>query len=178
MGVSLKQISQMSYNQLAYGVSVGEISITDLRIYYSSARKRALERNKRITKTTEFGEIEKVSFEKLRNLKTIDALIHEIHDVNKYLSKKSSTITGLKEIRSWQIELWKKHGFTFVDESNYARFSDFIKWFQNSEYLKYFDSDDEEVGNIFIQAGENASPEDWEKLFNEYVTQLEKGKNY
>lgn len=169
MAVSLGQIGRMSYNKLAYGVSTGEISITDVRIYYSSARKRALSRSSRISKTTEFGTIEKVDFAKLRELKTTEALLHEVHDLNKFLSAKSSTIKGLKEIRAEQLKIFHENNIDFVNESNYGRFVDFLKWFRSSEYAKFYDSNDDEVGEIFLQAGENATPEDWKNLFKEFL---------
>lgn len=171
MAISLGQIGRMSYNKLAYGVSIGEISVTDLRIYYSSARKRALSRSSRISKTTEFGTIEKVDFAKLRELKTIEALLHEIHDLNKFLGSAGSTITGLKKRREQQIKIFHENGMEFVNESNYGRFVDFLKWFRSSEYAKYYDSHDDEVGEVFLQAGENATPEDWAGIFENFLSE-------
>lgn len=171
MAISLRQIGEMSYNKLAYGVSIGEISVTDLKIYYSSARKRALSRSSRISKTTEFGTIEKVDFAKLRELKTTEALLHEIHDLNKFLSTKSSTITGLKEIRAEQLKIFHENGMEFVNESNYGKFIDFLKWFKSSEYAKFYDSNDDEVGEVFLQAGENATPEDWSGIFEDFLSE-------
>lgn len=170
MYLSNKQLSEMSFNKLAYGVSTGIINEKRLKDYYTSARKTAMSRNARTTKTSEFGTIEKKDFAKLRDLKNLNDLLHEIHDVNKYLNTKSSTITGLKELREEQLKIFHEYKMDFVNESNYGRFVDFLKWFRSSEYFKYFDSNDKEVRDIFEKAGEGATEEDWERLFNEFIT--------
>lgn len=163
------QISEMTYNKLAYAVSEGIVSERRLRDYYTSARKKALSRNTRVSKTTEFGHIEKQTFEKLKDLKSLSDLLHEIHDVNKYLNYKGSTITGLKELRTENLNALHESGFDFVNEKNYGDWINFIRWFKSSEYAKYYDSDDEEIKSVFEQAGEGATPEDWANIFDKFL---------
>lgn len=164
-----KQISQMSYRQLGKAVVSGELTERRLKDYYTSARKTAMSRTARVSKTTEFGTIEKENFMKLKNITTTSALLHEIADVNRFLGSKRSTITGLKQQRSEYISSARGHGFDFLNTSNYGEWINFMQWFRNSEFAKYYDSNDDEVSEVF-EGAESASPEEWSKLFNEFLT--------
>lgn len=157
-----------SYIELGKAVSRGEISLNRLRSYYSGARKTAMSRTRRVSKTTEFGTQPKEEFAKACELKTARDLIREVADVNKYLNAKRSTISGLKTQRTQRLEKLQEHGFDWVDQSNYASFVDFMKWFKSSEFAKKYDSESQIVKDVF-QNAENATPEDWRALFLEYI---------
>ena len=165
--ISNKQIQGMSYTQIGKALSSGALTEARLRSYYSSARATAMSRTARVSKTTEFGDIDKEYFRKSKSLTTTSALVHEIADVNRFLNSKRSTITGLKEQRASRLESLDRHGFDFVNESNYGDFVNFMSWFKNSEFAKYYDSNDDEVAEVFENA-ESASPEEWAALFKEY----------
>jgi len=167
--ITNRQIQGMSYTQIGKALVTGELTEARLKSYYSSARSTAMSRASRVGQTTEFGDIEKPYFSKVRNLPTTNALVREIADVNRYLNSKRSTIAGLKQQRSERLESLERHGFDFVDESNYGDFVNFMKWFKSSEFAKYYDSNDDEVSEVFEQA-ENATPEEWARLFKEYTS--------
>jgi hypothetical protein len=155
----------MSYNELAAAVVRGDLSEKRLRSYYTQARRTATDRNRRV-QSSEFGEIaDPERFLTLRNLTTQSALLHEIADVNRYLSSKRSTIKGQREMRDRYIETAQAHGMN-IDESNYTKWIEFLKWFKDSAYALSFDSDAEEVEAAFE---EGATPADWERIFSEYV---------
>ena len=165
--ISNARIKKMTYNEIGKALTRGELTEKRLRDYYTSARKTALSRNKRTTKTEEFGPIEEQNFLKLRSLPTVSALVHEIADVNRYLNSVTSTIGGLRQRMEKQLETLARHGFDFVNRSNYGDWVRFLQWFQSSEYAAEYDSNDDIVQEAF-EAAETASPEEWEKLFKSF----------
>lgn len=165
--ITNKQLQKMNYTQLGKAIVSGELSEARLKSYFTDARKKAMDRARTVQKTTEFGDIEKPKFSTLRNLPTMGKLVREIADINRYLEGRKSTITGLKARRAEQLANWEKHGFTFVNESNYADFMRFLDWFKHSEFIQYYDSNDDEVAEVF-EAAEKASPEEWQRLFKEF----------
>lgn len=163
--ITNKQIQAMSYNQLAQAITSGALTEKRLRSYYTDARRTAQQRSARV-QASEFGEItEKEFFRKLRNLPTTRDLLHEVADVNKYLSADRSTITGQKKIRQRYIETAERHGFD-IDEGSYNDWVKFIKWFKASEFALSYDSDSEEVLEVF---NEGSNINDWRELFTQYT---------
>lgn len=163
------EIREMTYNQLGKAVTSGKLTIERVKSYYTDARRKAQDRLRRVSSVEvmrEFGNEPDEHFTKLRNLKTTSDLLHEVADVNRFLKSKASTITGLKEQRQNIIDAAAEMGFD-VDVDNYAEFYNFMKWFKKSEFAIAYDSDSEEVMEVFNVA-ESASPEEWTRLFNEY----------
>lgn len=166
--VSFAQISKMSYTELAKAVSKGTITEKWLKSYYSSARRKAMSRTARVSTTYEFGPVEQQYFMKTRNLTTTSALLHEVADVNRYLSSSSSTIKGMRQRREKQLASLYRHGFDFVDESNYGDWVRFMQWFQSSEFSAYYDSNDNEVAEAF-DAAESTTPAEWSAIFRSFL---------
>lgn len=163
--ISNKQIRSMSFNQLAAAVTSGKLSEKRLRDYYSSARKTAIDRGKRVEKSR-YGEIvEQEHWTKTKNLTTTSSLLHEISDVNRYLNRSTTTISGLKEAERKYIERAQEHKLP-VDAGNYIEWIKFMQWFRNSEYALSYDSDSEEVEEVFT---EGSSPIEWERLFEQFI---------
>lgn len=162
------EIRNMSYNQLGKMVSSGEISMKRLKSYYTSARRTAMQRTKRVQKSEFAKLVPPEYFRKVRNLVTTSDLLHEITDVSRYLRSKSSTITGLRKSRTSQIDYLQSHGFEYVNESNYFSWIKFIQWFKGSAYSAMYDSDEPQVEEVFSMA-EQGSPEEWERLFKSFV---------
>ena len=159
------QIAKMSYNELAQKLRSEELSETRLKSYYSGARRKALDRAARVAKS-EFGEIaDKVHFNKVKNLPTTQALLHEIADVNRFLNSKKSTITGQKETREKLINVADKMGFD-ISQDDYIKFRQFMEWFKNSEFAKLYDSDAPELPQAFE---EGSTPQDWQRIFKAFV---------
>ena len=75
-----EDIQKMTYNQLAKALVSGELSEKRLRSYYTDARRKATDRNRRV-QASEFGQIaEPQRFMTLKNLPTQSALLHEIRE--------------------------------------------------------------------------------------------------
>ena len=163
------KIQELNYSQLGKALVSGQVTEKQLRRYYREARARANRRYKDIVRKTkgEFGEIQKVSFMKEKDLPTTQSLLREIHDVNKYLSGRSSTITGLKIQRESIIEKAEQLGVD-INEGNYRQWLDFLNWFKNSEFAKFFDSSSEEVAEAFNMS-EGANPSDWSKALEMFI---------
>lgn len=160
-----EDIQKMTYNQLAKALVSGELTEKRLRSYYTDARRKAKDRNRRV-QSSEFGQIaESERFMTLKNLPTQSALLHEIADVNKYLSSKRSTISGQRALKEKYIETAQQHGMN-VDDDNYFKWIDFLKWFKESAYALAYDSDSEEVSDAFE---EGSGPADWERIFKAYA---------
>ena len=163
--VYTEDIQKMTFNQLAKALVSGELTEKRLRSYYTDARRKAVDRNRRV-QSSEFGKIaEPQRFMTLKNLPTQSALLHEIADVNRFLSSKRSTISGQRALKERYIETAQQHGMN-VDDSNYFKWIDFLKWFKQSAYALAYDSDSEEVADAFE---EGAGPADWERIFTAYA---------
>lgn len=159
-----EDIQKMTFNQLAKALVSGELTEKRLRSYYTDARRKATDRNRRVQKS-EFGQIaEPQRFMSLKNLPTQSALLHEIADVNRYLSSKRSTISGQRAMMDKYIETAQRHNMN-VDGDNYFKWIDFLKWFKESAYFLAYDSDSEQVEDVFE---EGSGPADWERLFAAY----------
>lgn len=161
-------IAGMSLNRLKKAVTSGELSIPEIRTAYTSLRRTAMQRERRVGAAgvvKQFGNTEREYFRQPRTLSTTGDLLRELADVNRYLKSKRSTITGLKEQRSNVIKSAEKLGFD-IDNENYSSFIKFMKWFKASEYAMKYDSDAEEVAEVFN--GEKAKSTAWKKAFQAF----------
>lgn len=165
--ISPVKIAGMSYTQLTRLVDSGRVSVKELKSAYTQLRTAAKSRERTVSKEDvqqQFGNFESNNFRQLKNLVTTSELLHELADVGRFLRSDRSTITGLKEQRENLIDTMSSQGFD-IDESNYRDFIEFMKWFKASEFSKLYDSDSEEVSEVFNSGA--ASPSDWKELFRE-----------
>lgn len=174
--LSFGQISKMTYTELGKALTKGTLTEKWLKSYYATARRKAMSRTKRVSKTNEFGPVEEQYFMKVRNLPTTSPLLHEIADVNRYLKSATSTITGLRERKQNQLQTLHEHKFTFVTSRNYSDWIAFMQWFESSEYSAFYDSNDTEVEDVFVSA-KVATPKEWERLFMSFVKSGVSGKD-
>lgn len=166
--ISNTKIAGMSYNQLTRLVDSGRISVKELRSTYSQLRTTAKSRERTVGRESvveQFGNAERQNFRPSKNLVTTSELLHELADVGKFLTSQRSTITGLREQREHIIDRVNSQGFE-VDERNYRDFIEFMQWFNASEYAKKYDSDSEEVNEVFNSGA--SSPAEWQALFSAY----------
>ena len=165
--ISNIKIAGMSYTQLTRLVDSGRISVKELRSTYSQLRTTAKSRERTVSRESvveQFGNVDRQNFRVSKNLVTTSELLHELADVGKFLRSQRSTVTGLKEQREQIIDQMEQQGFD-IDKDNYKEFIEFMRWFKSSEYSKLYDSDSEEVSEVF-NSGET-NPADWKKLFEE-----------
>lgn len=171
-------LATLNYNQLKKALATGQVTEKQIKRHYSDIRKTAVSRQRNVLKKAgdEFGEIEKETFVKVRDIITTDQLLRETADINKYLRSSKSTITGLKFQREKIIEKAEELGFD-IDEDTYTKWLKFMNWFKNSEFSKVYDSSSEEVAEAF-NAAERATPEDWRKAFEVFNGAEDKRKRY
>lgn len=165
--VSRSQIQKMSYQELGKALTSGRISEKRLRSAYSELRSVAMKREKTLSKRgAEFGVEKEQSFMKLKNITSTSNLLKELADVNRFLNKSTSTITGLKEQREKVIGRAQEAGVD-VNYKNYADWLRFLKWFKESQYSLIYDSDSEAVAEAFNNA-DGMSAADWEQAMMEF----------
>ena len=172
--ISNAKIAGMSYTQLTRLVDAGRISVKDLRSTYSQLRTTAKSRERTVSRESvveQFGNADRQNFRVAKNLVTTSELLHELADVGKFLRSQRSTVTGLKEQREQIIDQMEQQGFD-IDRENYTDFIKFMKWFKSSEYSKLYDSDSEEVSEVFNSGA--TTPKDWKQLFREIQGREEK----
>lgn len=166
--MTVNEIAKLSLPGLQQALAKGAVTESDLRGAYKTLRHRAQQRERSThveSVVKEFGNTERTYFTKPSNLVTQSKLLHELADVNRYLKSKASTITGLKQTRKNVINAAEKQGFD-VDKGNYRQFVEFMKWFHASEYAKKYDSDSEEVAEVFNS--EKATRGSWQKAFKAF----------
>lgn len=161
-------IAGMSLNRLKKAVVSGELSVPEIKTAYTSLRRTAMQRERRVGAAAivkEFGNTDREYFRKPSTLTTTADLLRELADVNRYLKSKRSTITGLKDQRKNVINSVREMGFD-VDTENYSDFIKFMNWFRSSEYSMKYDSDSEEVAEVFNS--EKAKKSAWKKAFQAF----------
>lgn len=163
------QLSNMSYSQITRLIDSGELSLERLRSAYTDIRKKAMSRARTVSSErvkTEFGNQPKEYFQKQKSLTTSSQLVAAVVDAGKFIRSKGSTITGLKSQRQNIINQAEKLGFD-IDEDNYKQFAAFMKWFHASEYSNKYDSDAEEVIEVFNSTASN--PSEWKQALEAFT---------
>ena len=153
-----------SITELGKALSVGQISEKTLRRVYNERRRTARRRLATISSEAvkaEFGNQPNEYFQRSQNLVTTSQLIHALVDVNKFMRSGESTISGLRHQKEQYIERAHERGLP-VNESNYAKWIEFIRWFKTSMYAALYDSDSPEVEEAFSE-GINAA--EWTAAF-------------
>ena len=173
MAVNFTTLRESTYLQLGKMVTSGAISEAALRNFYRTERRKAQSRISKLKSKkviAEYGPQDIPKFMQEKNLITMSSLLHEIADLNRFLNKRTSLISGLKHEKQYRLEYLQSEGVDVTDE-NYLKWDEFIKWFNLSEYSKKFEYVDETVGEVFEEAmrNEKSSPKDWEKLFEKYA---------
>ena len=148
---------QFSWNISAYhpeSLQSG-FSEKELRQEYSRLRKVANKRLQRLERS-EFADSQTVRYNKdrfvpLSQIGSKSDLAHVMSDLARFLTAARGSITGLREERRKAIETWQDTGASFVNESNYndwVEFLEFAKDFIGKPYL--------ETAKEIFQQGEKA----------------------
>ena len=165
-----KQVRAITVNRLTRELNTGKTTIEEIQRGYNAMREKAMSRIRRIKKSEiPFFTAEAPKFATVKQLKDTRALIHEYADLQRFISSPRSTVTGRKKIREKALASLSKHGVTWVNNSNYLEFVDFIQWFNESEYSARYDSNDnvvEDVANAVANTG--LDPEELFKFYEEW----------
>lgn len=171
----IEALQAKSYPQIVASINSGEYSEKFLRKAYTQLRDIAQKRLKRVSApevVKQFGKVNLLNddgdyFRKLKNIVTTGDLVRELADITKFLRSERSTVKGLKAQRKKIMKSVNALGFD-VEDDTYLQFIKFIKWFKASEFAQHYDSDSEEVADVFNSA-EKAGPRTWKRLFKELI---------
>lgn len=153
-------------NQLGKALISGAVTEKELRAEYSRLRSIA---QKRVARTQK-SDIPYLPgnvpyFTKLRNITTTQELVRELSQLERFIESPRSTRAGRVAIREKTLATLSAHGIE-VNKSDYNKWVAFMEWFKNSEYAAKYDSNSDEVMEIFE---EGASARQWERMFKEYT---------
>lgn len=108
-----------------------------IRAEYTRLRDIAQKRIKRLGES-EFRSSEtyqkyKGGFPKLSQIPNRTNLSYELAKLSRFVSAKTTTVTGLRHQRTEQLKSLKKHGYEFVTKENIDKFGQFMEDFRNKE---------------------------------------------
>lgn len=155
-------------NTIGKEIAKGTITEKELRQQYAKLRSVATKRIQRIEKSDiPFIKGHAPFFMKTKDIVTLQALVRELADIERFLESPSSTRKGRVEQRRKTLDTLKKRGFD-VEEKDYLRFINFMEWFKNSEYSAKYDSNADIVQDVFDSASPRAGAKAWKRLFEEF----------
>lgn len=96
-------------------------------------------------------------------------------DAYRFVSAKTSSVSGFRDVQDKQIDSLQAAGYEFIDRSNLREFGQFMDYFRSRKESKSFGSGT--VAQAFNQAAkQKISPEELQKYFRYYVSQIAKGE--
>ena len=123
----------------------GVLTPEEMRSHYSYLRKIA---NKRLQSFvgSEFEDapsyIKNVGkFVPLGEINNERELMFKLYEVSKFVRARSSSVTGLKQIRYETIETFHDRGFTWINKGNIKQFGDYMEYMRAKYGSKQFDSE-------------------------------------
>jgi len=164
-----KQTKGISVNKLVKQISSGQRSYEDVLAEYGKMRETAMSRIRRIVKSDiPFYTAERPKFSTVRQIKDMRSLVREYVDLARWMASPYSTVSGRKDTRKEAIATLHKHGYDWVNISNYLQFVEFMQWFKASEYSAKYDSNDNLIENVAEQvASTGLNPDVVMQLFKE-----------
>lgn len=109
----------------------------EIRAVYTRLRDIAQKRIKRLGesewRSSETYQRYKFGFPKLSQIPNRTTLSYELARLSRFVSAKTTTVSGLKHQRSEQLKSLKKHGYDFVNKENIDKFGQFMEDFRNKE---------------------------------------------
>jgi len=144
-----KQVKSVSVNKLMRQISTGKLTYEDVLKEYGKMRETAMSRIRRIVKSDiPFYTAERPQFSTVRQIKDMRSLVREYVDLARWMASPYSTVSGRKNTRKEAIETLHKHGYDWVNISNYLQFVEFMQWFKASEYSAKYDSNADIIENV------------------------------
>lgn len=108
-----------------------------IRAEYTRLRDIAQKRIKRLGesewRSSETYQRYKGGFPKLSEIPNRTNLSYELAKLSRFVSAKTTTVTGLRHQRTEQLKSLKKHGYDFVNKKNIDKFVQFMEDFRNKE---------------------------------------------
>lgn len=123
----------------------GTLTPQEMRSHYSYLRQIA---NKRLQNFvgSEFEDAQSYiknvgKFVPLSEINNERELMFKLYEVNKFVRARSSSVTGLKQIRNETIETFHDRGFTWINNNNIKQFGDYMGYMRAKYGAKQFDSE-------------------------------------
>lgn len=123
----------------------GTLTPAEMRSHYSYLRQIA---NKRLQHFvgSEFEDAQSYiknvgKFVPLSEINNERELMFKLYEVNKFVRARSSSVTGLKQIRNETIETFHDRGFTWINKGNIKQFGDYMEYMRTKYGAKQFDSE-------------------------------------
>lgn len=95
--------------------------------------------------------------------------------LERFVSAKASTISGMKEIRAKQLETLHKHEYNFVTEENLSDFGEFMEEFRAQKLDEQYDSGDA-ADTFYVVQKHGLDPADIEKEFTWWLENFKDAK--
>lgn len=123
----------------------GTLTPDEMRTHYSYLRKIANKRLKNFV-GTEFEDAQSYiknvgKFVPLSEINNERELMFKLYEVNKFVRARSSSVTGLKQIRNETIETFHDRGFTWVNKGNIKQFGNYMEYMRTKYGARQFDSE-------------------------------------
>ena len=123
----------------------GTLTPQEMRSHYSYLRHVANRRLQRFV-GSEFEDAQSYiknvgKFVPLSEINNERELMFKLYDVNKFVLARSSTVSGLKQIRNETIDAFHDRGFTWINKNNIKQFSDYMEYLRTKYGAKQFDSE-------------------------------------
>ena len=171
--INYTDLRTMTYTELGVALTKGRITESALRQYYKVERRKAQSRISKLRSPkiqAEYGKIDLPRFQQEKNLITSSSLLHEIADLNKFLNKRESLVSGLRAGKEARLQQLEEMGMdTTSIENNWLSWTNFVNWFNLSEYAMKFEY--LEMVDVFeerLKNKENPTVDDWERAFKAY----------
>lgn len=122
----------------------GTLTPAEMRSHYSYLRHIA---NRRLQNFvgSEFEDAQSYiknvgKFVPLSEINNERELMFKLYEVNKFVRARSSSVTGLKQIRNETIETLHDKGITWINKSNIKDFGDYMEYMRTKYKSKQYDS--------------------------------------
>lgn len=122
----------------------GTLTPEEMRSHYSYLRKIANKRLQRFV-GSEFEDAQSYiknvgKFVPLSDINNERELMFKLYEVNKFIRARSSSVTGLRQIRNEAIETLHDKGITWINKSNIKDFSEYMEYMRTKYKSKQYDS--------------------------------------
>ena len=155
----------------------GTLTMKEMRAEYSRLRKIANARLEALGKSKFSGTqaylLNAGKYVTLDKIESERDLMYKLHDLARFVTAKSGSVTGQYEIRRNALESLRERGLTFVNEKNFELFGQFMEEARLRGYAKIYGS--ERISELFgVASKKGINPEE---LFNDFAYWMKNRQN-
>ena len=166
-----KPLPTWTLSSAARALHAETISIRELRKDYTRLRDAAVKRVQRIEASdVPFMSGEKPAFPKLAEIgNDRAAFLRELGELSKFIHSADSTVTARKARRDkWLQKMNARYNFNIRTDLDKTKFFKFMEWFHESALSILYDSDSEEVEELWTRVKDRKST-NYERIYRKYV---------